>query len=585
MQAQTLSLHLKVLSPLHIGCGEAYEPTSFVVKREKGVLVSFNTLNFLAGLDDELLGKFSVVCKKGTVASLLEVYKFIDQHAQDMEGLAVELTPALVQHYQKVLGLTGDKIQKELNQFLLDRTAFSPLNGNVYIPGSAIKGSIRTAVLNLRHGKGRLPKQQKAGELEDNLLGGNFEKSPFSRLKVSDFHPVGPLRRRIVYAVDRKKKPGRFEASAFHQIVEIIEPGAVFAGTISLLPLDDSNVPHGKALTLDEVKNALRTFYGRELEREQGDAAAISSASCPALPGDALPLRIGRHSGAESVTVEGQRDIKILKGKNQPPEFRANATTIWFAAESKDGDGRLRPFGWAALQKIGAEEIKKDEAFLHEQEARIREKRRVTFAHREERMAALRQAEELKKAEVEKRRLQAEEREKQRQDDELHPWKPWLRNLEEIRDWGKLNELVFNHGQAEAWRGESGVAEAVARAFLQVKNANPKKWTPERDARCKEWLEPADIPWPPEEVAPQQGTGKPDGGEKTTEVSELEQCIRGLKDYGQYKSQNITMADLTRSEALALQDRFRDWGIDTAKNDEKKKLWKELQKLIKKPKQ
>ena len=409
MQSRTLSLHLKVLSPLHIGCGEVYEPTSFVVKREKNVLVSFNTLHFLAGLDDKLLGEFSAICKKGTSASLLEVYNFIDRHAQDMDGLTVELTPALVEHYQKVLNLSENKIKNELNQFSLFRTAFNALDSSVYIPGSAIKGSIRTAVLNLRHAthyQSDLQKQQLnipqndknatqiLEKLEEELLGGDFKDSPFSLLKVSDFHLVSPVRRRIVYAVYKKKNPNNSPPQKLHQIVEIIEPGAVFAGTLTLLPPpDNSPVLPEKALRLDEVENALQTFYGKELERERGEAAAIPTARYPVFTDDVLPLRIGRHSGAECVTVEGQRIIKILK-KNQRPEYRANATTIWFAAENKEGKGELRPFGWVALQEIRAEEI-----------AKQKEQQRLTEEHR---------AEEEKKRQAEEARLAAmspEERE------------------------------------------------------------------------------------------------------------------------------------------------------------------------------
>ena len=57
-------------------------------------------------------------------------------------------------------------------------------------------------------------------------------------------------------------------------------------------------------------------------------------------------LRVGRHSGAESVTLDGLRDIKILGKKGDPPTYRANTTEKRFASLTKAGADGLLPFGW-----------------------------------------------------------------------------------------------------------------------------------------------------------------------------------------------------------------------------------------------
>ena len=46
-------------------------------------------------------------------------------------------------------------------------------------------------------------------------------------------------------------------------------------------------------------------------------------------------LRIGKHSGAEAVTLNGVRDIKIC----QP-------ATVWLGADTKDQRSGMTPFGW-----------------------------------------------------------------------------------------------------------------------------------------------------------------------------------------------------------------------------------------------
>src|SRR5947207_15498024 len=51
--------------------------------------------------------------------------------------------------------------------------------------------------------------------------------------------------------------------------------------------------------------------------------------------GEAFLLRVGRHSGAESVTVRGVRKIRIMKGRGQPAQDATSATTAWLAARQR----------------------------------------------------------------------------------------------------------------------------------------------------------------------------------------------------------------------------------------------------------
>ena len=61
-------------------------------------------------------------------------------------------------------------------------------------------------------------------------------------------------------------------------------------------------------------------------------------------------LRIGRHSGAESVTLDGVRDIKILGKQGDPPTFRPETTEKRFASQTKAGADNLLPFGWVWVE-------------------------------------------------------------------------------------------------------------------------------------------------------------------------------------------------------------------------------------------
>jgi CRISPR-associated protein Csm5 len=71
----------------------------------------------------------------------------------------------------------------------------------------------------------------------------------------------------------------------------------------------------------------------------------------PALDGgSAMLLRVGRHSGAESVTFDRHRWIRIMEGRGKA-HWAHEATTIWLAADSDDGRTDLRPFGWLLLER------------------------------------------------------------------------------------------------------------------------------------------------------------------------------------------------------------------------------------------
>ena len=70
--------------------------------------------------------------------------------------------------------------------------------------------------------------------------------------------------------------------------------------------------------------------------------------------GNAFLLRIGRHSGAESVTLNGVRQIKILEGKGPDGKlqssYQSEAKTVWLAAETAADRSNMLPFSWVLVE-------------------------------------------------------------------------------------------------------------------------------------------------------------------------------------------------------------------------------------------
>lgn len=351
---------LRTVSPIHIGCDEVYEPMAFVLNENQRELVSFDPLEFFRELDARERACFIEICKKGSIESILELYKFM--RGRRPPGRMVQVCPGLVDHYQKTLGIpTKDskRIQQELNNFTIARTAFNTNSNQPYVPGSAIKGAIRTAYLNRQAAAKRVARQKGSGatkQLEKMLLdGGDFQTDPFRLLKVSDFVPVGEARTRIVYAVNEKKVPSRFEARGPYQILEVIEPECVFEGWITI-GKPETNAGIKTPLIPHSLFDSIVSFYSKEKSREDRELLQIGIEPVQSdISTSGFMLRVGRHSGAESVTIEGHRRIKIMMGRGQKPRNLDHATTFWLASDSsKPADKKyLRPFGWAVLEGDG----------------------------------------------------------------------------------------------------------------------------------------------------------------------------------------------------------------------------------------
>jgi CRISPR-associated protein Csm5 len=359
---------IRTVSPIHIGCDEVYEPIGFVIDEERAKLIAFDPLDFFKNLGPKEQSTLIEISKKGTIDSLFELYRFMRE--KRYPGHEVELCKGFVNHYRESLRLQDRRrMQNELNKMAIFRTTFNPITNQPYIPGSSIKGSFRTAYLNHVRKIKNVPKRDgrdAAKQLERALLdGGAFATDPFSMVKVSDFEPVGPVTTRIVYAVNEKKKISKFEARGPYQILEIIEPGALFSGWITVEePHQIAEIRH--PATWQTINQSLRQFYEKEKNREDQELTQVSIAPLKITGNSDSLFRIGRHSGAESVTIEGHRNIRIMKGQGEKPQNADHATTLWLAAEESKPQtrGELKPFGWVILGELSGSMAAK----IHEME-------------------------------------------------------------------------------------------------------------------------------------------------------------------------------------------------------------------------
>lgn len=372
MSVQSLKIRLHVLSPIHIGCDDVYEPTSFVIDEQKKILIEFDPMDFIKALPPKERDEFA---KKCSGDNLLDIFKFIKRaYKSSVKGKEVEIAQGLLEHYKKVQTMSTFDKKTVINQFTMSKTAYNPQTNQPYIPGSSLKGSLRTAYLSaLATVKGikdyyrQSQAKDKAKELEKLLLNGSFGTDPFRMVKVSDLLPVDNVKTKIVYAVNKKKKKSDKETKAgsgdVYQIFETIKPGSIFEGIISIQePLEQAGIQD--SIKADHLLLAAHRFYAANLKLEiepMNTALELKHAAGIAANAQfkdnfkktAFLIRLGRHSGAEAVTIEGNRNIKI-KGRGNEYSYQKSATTFWLASEEskpKNNNGLL-PFGWAVMEVL-----------------------------------------------------------------------------------------------------------------------------------------------------------------------------------------------------------------------------------------
>ncbi|GAB6183883.1 type III-A CRISPR-associated RAMP protein Csm5 [Thermodesulfovibrio hydrogeniphilus] len=360
-----INIKLHVITPLHIGSDEIYEPFSFVIDEQRKVLIEFDQLSLADILSKDELDALAKVAGR---EDILGIYKMLRnlylKYKNKFKGYEIPIPQALVSRYLEIVGLPlfDNRAKNEISKFEISKTAFNPNNKTPYIPGSSIKGSIRTAYLNWLAKQKKISHFPKSSEeLETELLGRKHGREkmasdPFRMLKISDFIPESNVKKSVLYAVNRKREVSNRESAAqkrgLHQMLEVLVPGSIFKGTLKL------EIPQRGAGILNPIPNyflkTLNSFYLPLLEQEakflryKGQTVDYFDKIKAMLEKNAYLIRLGKHSGAEAVTIEGYRKIRVRT--NRGSEEKTAPTTLWLASTDPKGNSTLGPFGWAVLE-------------------------------------------------------------------------------------------------------------------------------------------------------------------------------------------------------------------------------------------
>ena len=505
-------LDVTTLGPVHIGCGAEMDPTNYVLDAAIDALFEFAPDALPAVLDERDRKVFlDLVSGSVTKYTIPRVQKFIHDRRDALiahAARAVRVSSGVGELHKERIGTIAQTETGDINKLAIEKSLNDRTTGAPVLPGSSLKGSVRTALLNrINAGKKRRGGEQSLALQKRLFQYDSFETDPMRLVHIADAMWTGgkeggdlTAETAVTFAVNRKKKPivkdgkeirSQAQQKGLYQILEVI-PAFRRRALRSQLTLHRIDIAHEKRPKLHwgvpEIAKACNAFYLRDFEderealRDRGLLDENWDRSVQNLMDDgmrgllesnrAFLLRVGRHSGAESVTLDGVRDIRIMTPQGQPNRWEEEATTWWLASDRIDASFGLFPFGWLLV------EVTEDDGTPEPRPEKIadaldsfhgesgEQKWRVTIMQRR---AALRQEQEAaasRRAEAQQlRRAQAEaehEREKKR-----------AAMTDEEREIDDLRSLLAKSQQAGSSPQTQG-GELAGRASQLLKTA--REW-------------------------------------------------------------------------------------------------------------
>jgi len=340
----------EVLTPIFIGSGEDYYPQDFFIDEDDRFYF----------IDREKFLK--IIEKKGLFEKFLEVsgdinklLGFIDDNfetsaAKDVVDIDSEVADELFESYSR-----------PVKAFIKDRFYFKP-----YIPGSSLKGAIRTAILNyklqqfqndntVRHIMQRVEDAACDNrrlnflykELEtvvfcnenrdrQNRLQYDAKKDILKALFVEDLKPIN-YKLKVIKPKNRPYKKNK--DNTIPVVLETLIDGE-FEGEIRIDKnlLKDENLKNNRffqsePLNIDLIKNSLEHFYSKIIDIEKNRFRAKTPNYQEFL------IKIGEHSGAGSKSLNGLRKI-FIKQIRQCFDYQLS---VWI-------DSEQNPLGWAKME-------------------------------------------------------------------------------------------------------------------------------------------------------------------------------------------------------------------------------------------
>ncbi|MGY4676975.1 RAMP superfamily CRISPR-associated protein [Pasteurella sp. P03HT] len=353
---QTHRIFLTPISPIHIGCGEDFEPTNYVIDNQ--VLYHFEPshLHLSTEQKNELLNK-------AYSARLLEIQRFFLKYKKEAVSFShyfANVPQDIANKWENKIGkvVQNEKDRDVINQLAIERTAYLPYNHSAYIPGSSFKGALATAFLDDAH-KNSHQRRTSSSNLNKELLKdymGEFNESKFRTVKFGDFVPKHPVHSQVYYALNYKKVPtekkGMDRGIALRRECILAGQYRAFESELSLWENEKNQS------TIQHYFQILNQYHQPIFEKECERLVAnrfvsqewVRQIKALLANKNVALVRLGKN-GADSKVYRDPKltQIKIMKGKGKN-EYKSESTTVWLAGMQEKQLSDLLPFGWAILE-------------------------------------------------------------------------------------------------------------------------------------------------------------------------------------------------------------------------------------------
>lgn len=360
MKLESYKVKVELITPLHIGDGNRLAKTDYVAGHHEVFILDLDKISNKIGKED--LDEFVKTVEKS----------FKNSRALENFLSKRKINPKDVSKYS-----IKNKATESLGEIL---TAVKTPNFLPYVPGSSLKGAIRTALQYkflkenpnnlsrvLNHALKRGVKARQAGLEVERIIRGK-ENSPHYDLlrffKIADSKPVSSSSL-AVFTVKILEKIGRtYSMRGVPITVEAVKPETVFETTITLEKLDEKYLSElglksidigtiisacndfSKDICENEIKffeecgnRELHTFY-ENLRRQIKD--------------DSLLVRVGWGSGYDATTIG-----LLLKGdprfKNIRSKFKlgiAGVAEFPISRKIAIDNGKQMPLGWLKIHVV-----------------------------------------------------------------------------------------------------------------------------------------------------------------------------------------------------------------------------------------
>ncbi len=244
---------IRALSPVHIGSGEVYEPTNFII--DEGELYEFDEFLFYKALSNMDKKVF-----ESKLQDWMSIIKFYKDHRDVAKQIAIFNTPVTKKVEDKYNTIINKDGSKNKNQLEIHRVQRNPNSRRLIIPGSSIKGMLGT-VFKI------YPAKIRDNEVRQNLI-------------ISDASALNSISE-IGYSYRKHKHPGKESRSSIPQMVEIIKEGATFIVSVSTTK------------SLEDIQSMMQRYLDERKETRFE------------FPTNGFVARVGKFSGKEYMVDDG----------------------------------------------------------------------------------------------------------------------------------------------------------------------------------------------------------------------------------------------------------------------------------------